>query len=116
MCKREEYTLSHVMYIAKTIREFKNATDDIPAPTKDKYTVEHQKWYREIVEPYLDFLLWLYLALYNGLFNVKIIQIYAPQIVKNYERIKPYIEVCRHQSGETAWEEIDILMLRYMSN
>ena len=103
------HTIENIERIVKALWQFRKDAENLPDPTPD-YTTENQQWYRETVEPYLDFMLWLYLQLDNHLFKLRIIKLYNPQIEANYMKVKPYIEVCREQYGATAWEEIEKLM------
>ena len=105
------HTLDSVAEMAKTIREFRIASEHIQPYTKDT-----QQWYREVVEPYLDFLFLISLQIEHKLFKVDIIKRYNPQLETNYKRVKPYIEYTKEylaktdpQAAEEAWQEIEQL-------
>ena len=105
------HTLASVAEMAKTIREFRVASEHI-----QPYTKKTQQWYREVVEPYLDFLFLISLQIEHKLFKVDIIKRYNPQLETNYKRVKPYIEDTKAylaktdpQAAEEAWQEIEQL-------
>jgi len=97
------HTTDNLDKIADTVSNFWMASKEIKP-----YSAETEQWYMEIVEPYLSFLLWLFVKVDYKLLKISIIRKYNPQLKENYERIKPYIKYQRTYDQD-AWTEIDTL-------